>query len=368
MNRAPSASARRRITSSQPGSPRSRGGLVALAASLVVLAGYGAGGVAAQASPEATVALTEAGSSGCTVSAILVPSCGIWWGATAGAGSDRTRSLADFESVSTSTDIYHAYHRLGQQFPTTLEVSLAHAGTHKRLLLLDFLPEGGHSWAQVANGASDAGIDTEARYIKSHFTDKFFMSIHHEPEEEVRATAGSGFTANDYRAMFRHVVQRFRSQGVNNIVYVMNYMGAPVYGVTPWFNSLYPGDDVVDWVAQDPYGCVSAKVCDNFANMMNRRFSVNSVWPGFYNWATANHPGKPMMLAEWGVFANQGTQAKTNFIKTVSLTLNQFPHLKAMVYFNSVSPRGDTLIRPGTPEATAMKQLASLTVFSQSVP
>ena len=27
-------------------------------------------------------------------------------------------------------------------------------------------------------------------------------------------------------------------------------------------------------------------------------------FPGFYNWATTNHPGKPFILAEWGVHEN----------------------------------------------------------------
>jgi hypothetical protein len=316
----------------------------------------------------ASLASPPAKASACTVSSKLVPSCGVWWGATAGAGNDRAVSLSNFEKVSTRTDIYHSYHRLGQKFPTSQEISMAHARGHKRLLLLDFLPEGGHSWAQVARGASDSGIDAEARYIKSHFTDKFFMSIHHEPEEEVRPAAGSGHTAADFRAMFRHVVQRFRNDGVRNVVFVVDYMGTQSYSLKPWFKDLYPGDDVVDWIAEDPYGCVSAKVCDSFANTVNRRFSPHSPWPGFYKWATTNHPSKPIMLAEWGVFGNQGSAAKTKFIKTVPRTIGQFPKLKAIVYFNSDSPRGDTLIHPGTTAAAAMKQVGSMGVFSQTVP
>jgi hypothetical protein len=302
------------------------------------------------------------------VSSTLVPSCGIWWGASAGAGTDRTKSLATFEGVSSPTDIYHAYHKLGELFPTPLEISLARQAGHKRLLLINYKPEGGRTWAQVANGGSDAQLDAEAAYIKKNFPEKFFLTIHHEPEEEVRQTSGSGYTAQDYRAMYRHVIQRLRAKGVSNAVPVFNVMGTQTYGIQPWFDTLYPGDDVVSWIAADPYGCVSAKTCDSFANMMNRRFSTSTPWPGFYNWAQTKHPGKPIMLAEWGVFSNQGQTAKTNFINTVARDLPKFPALKAMVYFNSPSPRGDTLIYPGTAPAAAMQRLAASSLFTTQQP
>ena len=53
--------------------------------------------------------------------------------------------------------------------------------------------------------------------------------------------------------MYRHVVLRLKADGVTNAIYVMDYMGYSKWGEQSWFNDLYPGDDVVDWIAYDPY-------------------------------------------------------------------------------------------------------------------
>ncbi len=71
--------------------------------------------------------------------------------------------------------------------------------------------------------------------------------------------------------MYRHVALRLRADGLTNAVLVMNYMGAVKWGVADWFGELYPGDDVVDWIAYDPYASASAGFYDgDFADMVNR--------------------------------------------------------------------------------------------------
>ena len=77
-----------------------------------------------------------------------------------------------------------------------------------------------------------------------------FLTIWHEPEDQVGG-AGSARPA-DYAAMYRYVVTELRSLGVTNAVFVMNYMG--FNGWSNMVDALYPGNDVVDWIAYDPYG------------------------------------------------------------------------------------------------------------------
>ena len=91
----------------------------------------------------------------------------------------------------------------------------------RRILLLNWKPDIGRSWASVAAGSMDGQIDRLAAHIKATFPEKFFMVIHHEPEEEVRPAAGSGYTADDFRNMFRHVVKRFRADGVHNALFTV---------------------------------------------------------------------------------------------------------------------------------------------------
>jgi hypothetical protein len=72
--------------------------------------------------------------------------------------------------------------------------------------------------------------------------------------------------------------------------------------------------------------------------MMNRRIGSRPSWPGFYNWATARHPSKPLMVAEWGVWrseANPGHQAA--FYRSVAAEIGSFPRLRALVPFTTSS-------------------------------
>ncbi|WP_432949195.1 hypothetical protein ACQPXM_15770 [Kribbella sp. CA-253562] len=282
---------------------------------------------------------------GCTVSALLVPSCGAWFGAAANPLGSETwdQALSAFETtVNRTVDIAHYYNSSPKLFPTAEMIKRAREPGKKRMLLLNWKPEMGRTWAQVAAGDPevDKAIDAEAQYLKSTFPEKFFLGIHHEPEEEVKPAAGSGYTAKDYRAMYRHVVQRMRANGVTNAVYVMNYMGTPHWGSQPWFEDLYPGDDVVDWIAEDPYIFGDdANWWGPFTTGVNRKDTyTNPSWPGFYTWATTKHPGKPIMLGEWGI--DEQTMlgmSKADVLRTVQDGLRKMPQVKALVYWNEAT-------------------------------
>jgi hypothetical protein len=291
--------------------------------------------VATAASPDQrlSVRATFTHNAGCTVSAELVPSCGAWWGVAPAAftSTPRTEALHDFErKIGRPVDIYHAYHRGDEIFPTAEEMAIAREPGHPRILLLNWRPDIGHTWAAVAAGAMDGQIDRLSAHIRATFPEKFFLVIHHEPEEEVQPTAGSGYTADDYRNMFRHVVQRFRADGVHNALFTAVLMGSQKWGVQPWFDRLYPGGDVVDWLGMDPYA--SAQTPD-FSHLINMTSTQGRGFPGFYTWAGAIAPGKPIMMAEWGVFST-GTR-KAAFFKSVAAQLKGHPRVKALVYFDT---------------------------------
>jgi hypothetical protein len=286
--------------------------------------------------PRALLRATRTMPATCTVSAKLVPSCGAWWGVAPASFTDtpRTKALHDFErKIGRTVDIYHAYHRGNEIFPTKEEIAIAREPGKRRILLLNWKPDYGRSWASVAAGSMDRQIDRLATHIKATFPEKFFMVIHHEPEEEVRPVPGSGFTADDFRNMFRHVVTRFRADGVRNVLFTVVYMGFDGWGRQPWFNRLYPGGDVVDWVGMDPYA--SAKMPD-FAHLVNQATDQGRGFPGFYKWSAKMAPGKPLMIAEWGVFS--ASRHKAAFFKTVAAQFRRHPRVKAMVYFET--PRG----------------------------
>ena len=265
----------------------------------------------------------------CTVSDLLVPSCGAWFGAST-PSLDGTYNypvgLGEYERAALNTpDILHFYKRGAKQFPTTAEVMQSERpGRQRSMLMYNWKPSSELTWRQIANGAADATIDQVAIGLNA-YRHRFFLAIHHEPENE-EGPAGSGMTAGDYVDMFRYVVTRLRADGVTNAVFVMNYMGFSRWA--PTVDSFYPGDDVVDWLAYDPYGFAAET---DFALLLNSPID----WPGFYSWATAKAPGKPLMLGEWGFDPRSQPNAAAIIDAAPDVVAGQFPMLKALVYWNS---------------------------------
>jgi hypothetical protein len=280
----------------------------------------------------------------CTATSKLIPSCGAWWGIAPEVftGAPVEQALHGAEArMEAAADVVHVYHRGSELFPTGAEIRLARDPERPRLLMINWKPSFEHTWAEIAGGALDRRIDRLAAHLRREFPERFFLTVHHEPENDVNPSPGSGMRAADYAAMFRHVVLRLRERGVRNAVVVMTYMGAPNWASKPWFEELYPGDDVVDWVAMDPYA--DHRVQD-FHGLVNKTRKDYPDWPGFYRWMQARFPGKPVMVAEWGVFERPHDRSfKRRFYESVSRQIKRYPQIKALLYFDSPhAPRGDT--------------------------
>lgn len=277
----------------------------------------------------------------CSVSVKLVPTCGRWWGVAPRTFTtvQRQDAIAQTEQYAGRPyDIFHAYHRNSELFPTATERSIALTPGHQRLLLMNWKPATDMTWADVAAGKADQRLKAEAAYIHSTFPHPFFLTVWHESENDVSSRPGSGMTAADYAAMYRHVVLTLRANGADRIVTVMNYMGYVPWGQTDWFPQLWPGDDVVDWIGIDPYGTADAGgyAANDFPTLVNRKAGS---FAGYYTWATTAHAGTPIMIAEWGVYeSTKSPGGKASFYRTVSQELWHYPQIKALVYFDMPVP------------------------------
>ena len=107
-----------------------------------------------------------------------------------------------------------------------------------------------------------------------------------------------------------------------------------------WFRDLYPGDEYVDWIGWHPYS-TTLPAGQDFTGLMNSRYgATDPSYPGMYNHLTRRHPGKPLMLSEFGVFHDPTDPAavltrKAAFYDSVAQQLPQFPAMKAIVNFDT---------------------------------
>jgi hypothetical protein len=310
----------------------------------------------------------------CRTGQNLVPTCGVLWGVAPGAHTESrgTEALAEFErKTGRHQAIYHAYHGgVRQLFPTPEEIAIAHQPGKRRVLFLNWKPESA-SWAKIAKGdrRTDAFLDRLAVHIKKNFPEEFFFAVHHEGENDVRERPGSGYTARDYAAMYRHVVQRLRARGVHNLVTVLVHMAYVPHAMKPWFTRMYPGDDVVDWIGFDTYAYSDPGYGHgNFAQVFNRRLESKGKhsWPGFYTWAVTKHPGKPLMIAEWGVWTSKrNTRYKADFYRRLGDEIRRFPKIRAMVQFETPhNQKGqDSSVDSTTAALHAYRKLGRLPIF-----
>ena len=305
----------------------------------------------------------------CAVSQRLVPRCGVLWGAAAGAYSATPREQAGLgfeERTGRIASVYHAFQRGDELFPTEKQINLARQPGNGRILFINWKVAWPATWAEVANGRQDTRIDRLADHLTAHFTELFFLAIHHEPENDVDPRPGSGMTAADYAAMFAHTVRRLRADGVTNAVTVMAYMGSERWPARPWWPDLYPGDDVVDWIALDSYlRAQPGYHHGDFASLLDRSPDPEQ-WPGYYSWATRVHPDKPFMLAEWGVIEySSDLTEKARIFDTVAAQLPQFPNLKAMIYFEgqNLPAVGDSRPDSSSQALEAFKRLTAQPIF-----
>lgn len=302
----------------------------------------------------------------CPLDAILVPTCpqGLLFGASPNGyePDDYDPSVfgpAHREFIGADTrygrkvDIVHTYHPAGKQRPFDPEkplgqTELAYAA-QGRIPLVNYKPS--DDWAAVARGDKNDELDAVAALVKAA-PGKVMLNLYHEPENNVR-TVGAGKpcptkagkstdpqnSPADYRAMWRTVRERF--QNVTNVVWVMNYMTLKDFEcLVP---QMWPGDDLVDWVAYDAYAFDgSADEITRFADVLTKNEDC-SVDP-----ATGKkrrcYRDKPWMLAEYGVRPKFTSQPQARaFYGSVATMLDNFevPNLRALVIFDSAIEDGN---------------------------
>jgi chitodextrinase len=284
---------------------------------------------------------TQGSTAACAPAPGIGPSSGSWFGIYPKGRNGRSHQeeLAYVESeIGRKFNVDHYYLHFDYGFPRAEHLGSIASG---HTLLVNLKPEISDVpalWAEIAAGKYDAYLVDKAKGFKSLGV-PVFVAFHHEPENDPEFGTPGG-----YVAAWRHIVSVFDSQGASNVVWVWNLMSwswNPSSDRDP--AAYYPGDDVIDWLAADGYNWYPCRAGDPWK-------SFGEIFSTWRSWAVTNHPNKPLMIAETGTPEDPSdANRKAQWFTDMARTLQAWPEIKAVVYFNADSDSCPTRWLDSTP-------------------
>ncbi len=265
---------------------------------------------------------------------VAAPESGVYFGAWRGPGPGRPDDpRASMEALEAQIDrrlaIDRRFYPWNTMLPTAYDRWTAEQGRIPMLSVSGRDAEAGDDlqWEDIALGVHDEYLDQLAQSLADWAVPLLFI-FEAEPERNVGRRGGS----DDYRAAWRHLVGRFRAQGADNVAFMWTteaYSFLPESERGRLVDELYPGDDVIDWIAVDPYNFFRDQQEDEWVEL------ADEIGP-WYAWARARHPDKPLALAEWGSKEDPDDPGrKARWFRNALRDLRaDFPHVRAVVYFD----------------------------------
>ena len=266
----------------------------------------------------------------CTLSAELVPSCGVILGIQT--DPPTIAKLDQVEStLATRFPMVHRFHDLGDPIPSADERALLADG---RILQISIdarfygRPHDVITWADIASGRYDAQLRAQARGVAS--LDKpVFLTFDHEPDLPRRAGLG---TPSQFVAAWRHTHDLFVAAGATNAVWVWVVTGSPTtqdFAARTW-----PGNAYVDWISWESYNASGCRE-NEIEPAKFRSFSETTL--SFLSYLRAVHErlgidlNKPMMISEAGSVMYPGDPGLTaKWYAQMGEVLADHPHIKAI--------------------------------------
>lgn len=301
-----------------------------------------------------TYLLHNSRAASCTVSAKLVNSCRPWLGGYGKfypqAPDGLTNQISYHEQrIGRQVDVVRGNYHNGGQVLTSEEK--AYANRANTMLLITWKPtSGAGAWKQASGGnaTANANIDAMADSIKSLGSKKIFLSIWHEPQNDVTGGASgcisysasaNGGTPADYRAMWANVEKRFAAKGVTNVVWSLIYQGYPQYNCM--MDDLWPGNSLVDWVDFDRYGNNQHTTWQDSTGEVYDYLTKTSD-------STHDYLSKPWGVTEFSISGvNQATAYKYWDSLKAALDANTYPRLKMYLVFDSAAGAGGQVTASG---------------------
>src|ERR1051326_8426768 len=202
----------------------------------------------------------------------------------------------------------------------------------------------------VAKVLKGAGYSTG---IAGKWGNPFFLRFDHEMTgwwypwgEQV-----NGNQPGDFVAAWQHVHDIFVQQGATNATWVWcpNAVGKSTTALA----EVYPGDDYVDWTCLDSYnfGTDGGNLWISFKEAFNGSIAYGT--RDSYSQLVNLAPTKPIMIGETASSENGGSKAAWITDMLEAELPNQFPQVKALVWFDSSGIEwGRTFPLDSSPAAT----------------
>ncbi|MGH9255916.1 MAG: glycoside hydrolase family 26 protein [Vicinamibacterales bacterium] len=179
-----------------------------------------------------------------------------------------------------------------------------------------------HGLAAVARGEYDFYVDQWA--IEAvRFGRPLFLRFAHEMNDPYRYPWGPQHnTKEEFIAAWRHVVERFRRAGADNVIWVWSPHVAHEY-----WNLYYPGADYVDWTAT---GALNFGPIAQWSEWWSFKDLFDTKYAGLAEF------GKPIMIAEFGSLSVGGDR-QTWYRAALENLPRTYPAVKALLFFNAVA-------------------------------
>lgn len=172
------------------------------------------------------------------------------------------------------------------------------------------------------------------------------------------------------RDTFRHIIDLFRAEGVNNVTWFMygatDYM-AEVEGQSRWLHPkyYYPGDAYIDWVGNSVYFTP-----EGFTEKpVETQYFYKAAVPAYNAWRSVTN--KPIYLPEFGISAFKSQNRAPAWSQLFTQQLTQMPGVKALTIADSLlfeqifdQPR----LHAAPNETAAIRQAAQTTPSTANAP
>jgi plastocyanin len=210
-------------------------------------------------------------------------------------------------------------------------------------------------WKDIARGQYNADIDRVAAALKDFGAPIYFV-FHHEPDNDPDIG-----TPEEFVAAYQYIHDRFISDGVTNVAYVLTLMAYTfrVGAADQW----YPGDDYVDYLAADGYNWYGCEGRDD----PWREFDW--IFQDFHDFGQAHH--KPMLVGEYASGEDPLIPGrKALWLANASITLKTWPDVKGVAYYNNgmADPNCDRWVDSSTTALAAFIAMGADPYFNPVTP